>query len=65
MTDNKNTRLDQLARGKRGSLIGEWLHFLRYNKKWWLLPIAIILLIMGLLVLLSSSAISPFLYPLF
>ena len=54
-----------LAREKRNTLIVELFEFLKHNKKWWLLPIAIILLVMGLLAMLSSSAISPFLYPLF
>ncbi|HTL73043.1 MAG TPA: DUF5989 family protein [bacterium] len=43
----------------------EFLDFLRHNKKWWLLPIVLILLLLGLLVLLSGTAIAPFLYPLF
>lgn len=50
---------------KRGNIVTEFLHFLRYNKKWWMLPIIIILLLLGLLVLLSGTAIAPFLYPLF
>lgn len=65
MTGNKNVHFEHLAQGKRNILIVEFLEFLKHNKKWWLLPIVIILLVMGLLVLLSSSAISPFLYPLF
>jgi len=40
--------------------------FLKVRKKFWLLPIIIILLIFGiLLVLTSGSAISPFIYTLF
>lgn len=50
---------------KRSNILREFLDFLRHNKKWWLLPIVLILLLMGLLVLLSGSAIAPFLYPLF
>ena len=60
-----NNEFEQLSRQKRGSLVTEFIEFLKHNKKWWLLPILIILLGMGLLVLLSSSAIAPFIYPLF
>jgi uncharacterized membrane protein HdeD (DUF308 family) len=62
---SKNIKFEMLAREKRNTLIVEFLEFLKHNKKWWLLPIAIILLVMGLLAMLSSSAVSPFLYPLF
>ena len=49
----------------RNSLATEFWGFLKHNKKWWLLPIIIVLLIMGLIVLLSGTAIAPFIYPLF
>ena len=62
---NEKHQFQQLAQQKRYSLFREFLEFLKHNKKWWLLPIVIILLAMGLLVLLSSSAIAPFIYPLF
>ena len=57
--------LEQLAKEKRTSLAGEFLVFLKHNKKWWLLPILLLLLVLGLLVLLSSSSVAPFIYPLF
>ncbi len=39
---------------------------LRYNKKYWLLPIIIVLVLTGLaLVFAQNSALAPFLYPLF
>ena len=42
-----------------------WL-FLRTRKKFWLLPIAIMLLFVGsLLVFTQGSAIAPFIYTLF
>jgi len=64
MSDQKN-EFEQLSQQKRMSLIGEFIEFLKHNKKWWLLPILIILLGLGLLVLLSSSAVAPFIYPLY
>lgn len=40
--------------------------FLRTRKKFWLLPIILVLLLFGVLIVLSSgSAIAPFIYTLF
>ena len=40
--------------------------FMRARKKYWLLPIIILLLIMGgLLILAQGSAVAPFIYTLF
>jgi hypothetical protein len=63
MSDKKS--FEQISKEKRPSLFQEFWEFLKHNKKWWLLPILLILLGIGLLVLLSSSAIAPFIYPLF
>lgn len=65
MADDKTNEFEQLSQQKRTTLMGEFIEFLKHNKKWWLLPIILILLAMGLLVFLSSSAIAPFIYPLF
>ena len=62
---SKEKSFEQLSKEKRSSVIREFWEFLKHNKKWWLLPIIAILLGLGLLVLLSSSAIAPFIYPLF
>ena len=56
---------EELAQQKRTSLVGEFWIFLKTNKKWWLLPIVILLLVMGALVLLAGSGAAPFIYPLF
>jgi len=62
---NQTARFEQIARKHRGSLAAEFWHFLRHNKKWWLLPIIITLLVLGLVVLLAGTALGPFIYPLF
>jgi hypothetical protein len=42
-----------------------WLFF-RQNKKWWLLPIVMMLLALGaLMVFAGSSALAPFIYTIF
>ncbi len=47
------------------NIVSEMLSWMRYNKKWWLLPIVSILLLVGLLVVVSGSAIAPFIYAIF
>ena len=48
------------------SFIKELFAFLKANKKLWLLPIIIVMVILGgLLVLAQGSVIAPFIYTLF
>jgi hypothetical protein len=44
----------------------DFWHYLKERKKWWLLPIIIILFLLGALVVFSTgSAIAPFIYTIF
>lgn len=48
------------------SILGEFWSFLRVRKKWWLAPIVMLLLILGLILVVSEgSALAPFIYSLF
>lgn len=48
------------------SLLGEFWDFLKVRKAWWLAPILIMLVLVGVLIVLGqSSALSPFIYALF
>jgi hypothetical protein len=48
------------------SILKEFWSFLRVRKKWWLAPIVILLLTLGLiLVVAEGSALAPFIYSLF
>lgn len=48
------------------SLFRELWEFMRVRKKFWLLPIIIIMALLGgLLVLVQGSAVAPFIYTLF
>jgi hypothetical protein len=48
------------------SLIKEFFLFIKQEKKWWLVPlIAVLLLVGALIVFASSSPLAPFIYPLF
>ena len=50
---------------QRTNLAAEFWYFLRQNKKWWLLPIVVLLVVFGVLVFLSGTAAAPFIYTLF
>lgn len=46
-------------------LLHEFIEFLSTNKKWWLSPIVIVLLVLSFFVLLTNTAVGPFIYVLF
>lgn len=50
---------------QRQSLIREFLGYLSVTKKWWLLPVILVLLGLTLLVSLAGSPAAPFIYTLF
>jgi len=48
------------------SILSEFWEFLRHRKRYWLLPIVLVLLMLGaLIVFTESSAVAPFIYALF
>jgi len=48
------------------SLLSEFWEFLKHRKKYWLLPIVLVLFLFGaLIVFTESSAVAPFIYALF
>jgi len=65
MAEKKTASFEELAQQKRPSIVNEFWQFLKYNKKWWLLPIIIVLLLFGVLVLLAGTPAAPFIYSIF
>jgi hypothetical protein len=56
----------QIARSTReSSFVAELWALIREKKKYWLVPIMIVLLLFGLLMFLSGTAAAPFIYTLF
>tara|TARA_B100001093_G_scaffold404851_1_gene393006 strand:+ start:121 stop:270 length:150 start_codon:yes stop_codon:yes gene_type:complete len=48
------------------SFLNEFWQFLKFRKKYWLLPIIIVLALFGGLIVLSQgSAVAPFIYAIF
>jgi drug/metabolite transporter superfamily protein YnfA len=53
------------AQQDRGGFMAELWRFLKENRKWWLLPILLMLLVLGLLTVLGGTGAAPFIYSLF
>ena len=50
----------------RRGIMGELWAFMRVRKKWWLLPIIVVLVAVGaLLIFAQGSALAPFIYSIF
>ena len=56
---------ERAARRPSPGIVKEFVGFLTYNKKWWLAPIIIVMLLLGLFIILSGTGIAPFIYTLF
>ncbi len=54
----------QQLESSQPGVAAEFWEFLKHNKKWWLVPILVALVLLGLLVVLSGTALAPFIYPL-
>jgi len=66
MSDPKKSEFEKAAAEQEsvGFFTELWL-FMSENKKWWLLPLIMVLLIFAVLVVLSSTGLAPFIYTLF
>jgi hypothetical protein len=65
ITEQSGNDFENAARQAPATLLGEFWAFLRQNKKWWLLPILLVLLVLGILVVLSTTPLAPFIYTLY
>ena len=66
VSENRAADFERHAAAPRRGLAREFLTFFAHNKKWWLAPIIVVLVLFGLLVILGpSSGLAPFIYALF
>jgi len=47
-----------------GRLLGEFFGFAWHNKAWWIIPIVVVLLLLGILAT-TTQTVAPFIYTLF
>jgi hypothetical protein len=50
---------------KNPSFFRELVMFIKHNKKWYLIPVIISILLVGILIALGSTGAAPFIYTLF
>ena len=63
---SKETLLSASAAGNRHpAFVRELCEFAWENKKWWLVPVVGVLLVLALLVVLADAGLTPFIYSLF
>ena len=59
------SEFEELDQESQLSLFQEFMLFIVENKKWWLIPILVVLAILGALVFFGSTGAAPFIYTLF
>lgn len=64
MTNHRNS-FEQAGRQGQSGLTMEFFQYMRANRKFWLVPLLVTLLGMGLLIVLGGTAAAPFIYTLF
>ncbi len=65
MSDQKPNDFENAAQQKQQGIVAEFVAFLKQNKKFWLLPLIIVMLLLAGLLFLSGTAAAPFIYTLF
>ncbi len=58
-------KFDEIENDSNRGLLGELWAMLMENKKFWMIPIILTLLLFGILVIIGSSSSAPFIYTLF
>ena len=62
---SSRSEFEKEAGQKRASFLSEFAQFLMTNKKWWMIPILVVLLLVGVLLVVGGSGVAPFIYTLF
>jgi hypothetical protein len=66
MREQRASEFEKIAARQRdGTVLSEFWYMLQSSRKWWLLPIIVLLLGFGTLMLLGGTAAAPFIYTLF
>ena len=65
MAEEPNRSFEKMAQEKPVGIVREIWGMLMQNKKFWMIPIFIVLLLFGVLLILGSTGAAPFIYTLF
>jgi fluoride ion exporter CrcB/FEX len=63
--DGSRNEFKSAAHRTKSSLARDLLGLMAQNKKWWLLPLIVVLIGLGALAVLGGTAAAPFIYTLF
>ena len=63
--DGRRAELDALGEERPPGLLAELWEFMATNRKWWLMPIVLMLLLVGGLIVVSGTPAGAFIYTLF
>ena len=63
--EKEENAFEQANEGDQMSLVAEFIEFLKYNKKFWMIPLLVSLFGLGLLIMLGGTQAAPFIYTLF
>jgi hypothetical protein len=65
MHGDENKSFAEEASKGRTNLLREYWDFIREERKWWIVPVLFVLLLMGVFVVLGGTSLAPFIYTLF
>jgi len=65
LQNRSHSEFEKYANRPQSGFVREFVDFLLHNKKWWLTPIILVLLLVALLVALGGTGAAPFIYTLF
>ena len=65
MKDEDPKSFEDAGEKPANGIAAEVLALLKHNRKWWLIPIIIVLLIFGTILILGGTSAAPFIYSLF
>lgn len=66
MSETEKTKFEKAGENaEQENFFREFMRFLGKNKKWWLLPIFLVLIALGALIILGGTGAAPFIYTLF
>lgn len=57
--------LRELSEARSGGVVAQIWGFVRESGKWWLTPIILMMLLLGLLFVIGGSGAAPFIYTIF
>ena len=63
--DQSKIEFEKVGENLEVGFLAEIVGFLKTNKRWWLTPIVLCLLLLGLLLILGGTGAAPFIYTLF